>query len=80
MHDEPGMMSAWFTGPKAENAPFFAAWLAPSRSSRFLRFSASIVLLSAPSRKPSLACRSKWSAATTSWPCTPLRLNSTVSL
>lgn len=27
MTDELGMMSAWFAGPKAENAPWFAAWL-----------------------------------------------------
>ena len=36
--------------------------------------------LNAPSRKPSLAFRSKWSAATISWPLTPARVNSTVSL
>lgn len=27
MNDDPGMMSAWFAGPKAENAPWFSAWL-----------------------------------------------------
>ncbi|MCC6230761.1 MAG: hypothetical protein IT432_16235 [Phycisphaerales bacterium] len=27
MSDDLGLMSAWFTGPKAENAPWFTAWL-----------------------------------------------------
>lgn len=27
MIDDLGLMSAWFTGPKAENAPWFTAWL-----------------------------------------------------
>ena len=27
MHDELGMMSGWFAGPKAENSPWFATWL-----------------------------------------------------
>ncbi len=27
MSDELGMMSAWFAGPKAENAPWFSTWL-----------------------------------------------------
>lgn len=27
MIDDPGMMSGWFAGPKAENAPWFAQWL-----------------------------------------------------
>jgi hypothetical protein len=45
-----------------------------------LLISASMVLAKAPSRKPSLASRSKWSAATISRPLTPVRVNSTVSL
>jgi len=27
MSDDLGLMSAWFTGPKAENAPWFTTWL-----------------------------------------------------
>jgi hypothetical protein len=65
-------------------AAFFAAGLpfalAASRPSSSFSISLSMRLLKAPSRKPSFASSSKWSGATMSWPVTPGRTNSTVSL